>query len=101
MAELKPCPFCGSEAKVTFVLGKQAVVCQGCNAEMVSTYSPIEVLVEMWNKRADVQPVNKFMSDVCMVCGRDVRKDNTYYDINGATVCEGCMSVSCKVEMEG
>ena len=48
----------------------------------------------------DVQPVNKWMSDLCIVCGRDVRKDSTYYDINGATVCEGCMGVSCKVEKE-
>ena len=50
---------------------------------------------------ADVQPVNKFMSDICIVCGRDVRKDTEYYDINGATVCDGCMSVKCKVEKEG
>lgn len=36
--------------------------------------------------------------DFCIVCGRDVRKDMIYYDINGATVCEGCMSVQCKVD---
>ena len=35
--------------------------------------------------------------DICIVCGRDVRKDTAYYDINGATVCEGCMGVQCKV----
>lgn len=51
--ELKPCPFCGSEAKVKFILGREAVVCQGCNAEMFGTYSPIDVLVEMWNRRAE------------------------------------------------
>jgi len=33
----------------------------------------------------------------CPFCG----SKPTAYDINGATVCEGCMSVSCKVEMEG
>ena len=46
---------------------------------------------------ADVLPVNMFMSDRCIVCYRDVRKDTAYYDINGATVCEGCMGVQCKV----
>ena len=37
-------------------------------------------------------------SDFCIVCNRDVRKDTTYYDVNGATVCEGCMGVKCKVD---
>lgn len=49
---------------------------------------------------ANVQPVNMFMSDRCIVCYRDVRKDTAYYDINGATVCGGCMSVKCKVEIK-
>ena len=51
--ELKPCPFCGSEAKVKYILGREAIACQGCNAEMVSSYSPIDVLVEMWNRRTN------------------------------------------------
>lgn len=53
MAELKPCPFCGGEAKVKYILGKKAVVCQECNAEMYSDYTPIEMLVEMWNRRTE------------------------------------------------
>lgn len=36
--------------------------------------------------------------DICIVCGRDVRKDTSYYDINGATVCEGCMDVQYKID---
>lgn len=61
-----------------------------------------EWLTELKERRAaDVQPVNMFMSDRCIVCYHDVRKDTAYYDINGATVCEGCMSVKCRVEKEG
>ena len=31
-------------------------------------------------------------SDNCIVCGSDVRKDSTHYDVNGVTICESCMN---------
>lgn len=43
---------------------------------------------------ADVQLV--ISGDNCIVCGRDVRKDNVYYDVNGGTICESCMNTKCK-----
>ena len=49
--EIKPCPFCGATAKIKCILGRYTVVCQGCNAEMRSDYTPIEILIDMWNKR--------------------------------------------------
>jgi hypothetical protein len=39
--------------------------------------------------------------DNCIVCGRDVRKDNVYYDVNGGTICESCMNTKCKCKNEG
>ena len=51
--ELKPCPFCGSEAIIKYILGREAVVCQGCNAEMCGDYTPIDILIEMWNRRTE------------------------------------------------
>lgn len=51
MIELKLCPFCGSEPEIKYILGRKAVVCQGCNAEMASDYTPIEILIDMWNRR--------------------------------------------------
>lgn len=55
MAEmkLKPCPFCGGEAKIKFILGKEAVVCKNCYAYMLADYIPIEILIDMWNRRVD------------------------------------------------
>lgn len=58
--KLKPCPFCGGEAKV-YDKGygydhKGFVVCT-CGAQMVCQYdgdsNPIEKAVENWNRRAD------------------------------------------------
>lgn len=43
---------------------------------------------------ADVKLV--ISGDNCIVCGRDVRKNNVYYDLNGATICESCMNTKCK-----
>lgn len=43
---------------------------------------------------ADVQLV--ISGDNCIVCGRNARKDNVYYDVNGRTICESCMNTKCK-----
>jgi hypothetical protein len=45
-------------------------------------------------KPADVQPV--ISGDNCIVCGRNVHKDDVYYDVNGGTICEACMNTKCK-----
>jgi len=34
--------------------------------------------------------------DNCIVCGRNVKKDNDYYDLNGGTICASCMATKCK-----
>jgi hypothetical protein len=34
--------------------------------------------------------------DNCIVCGRNVHKDDVYYDVNGGTICEACMNTKCK-----
>jgi hypothetical protein len=48
---------------------------------------------------ADVQLA--ISGDNCIVCGRDVRKDNVYYDVNGGTICESCMNTKCKCKNGG
>lgn len=41
-----------------------------------------------------IQPV--ISGDNCIVCGRNVHKDDVYYDVNGGTICEACMNTKCK-----
>ena len=52
--ELKPCPFCGNEAEIRCCFGRDTICCKGCNATMISDYTPIEVLIVMWNRRAPI-----------------------------------------------
>nr|DAG29379.1 MAG TPA: restriction alleviation protein [Caudoviricetes sp.] len=47
--KLKPCPFCGSEAKVLRVGSGRVVKCQGCG---VSTSFMAENPAEVWNRRS-------------------------------------------------
>lgn len=50
--ELKPCPFCGGEAKVSNVFGRAGVICKDCQAEMRGYLGMTEEEVkEAWNRR--------------------------------------------------
>ena len=58
MNELKPCPFCGGEAKTIISEGGDYtedlywIVCKCCEAE-TSTYYTDEDATEAWNRRVD------------------------------------------------
>lgn len=59
MFELKPCPFCGGEARL-FVNGGVRVICSKCYVgtriltdSMEYESSAVETVVEEWNRRAD------------------------------------------------
>lgn len=52
-AELLPCPFCGSEAKLFGALHAWAVICTGCDSYGPST-SKYEAITA-WNRRAAMQ----------------------------------------------
>ena len=60
MAELKPCPFCGSEDLKIYsnAFENYYVVCLGCGASG-RNYRSVEKAKEVWNRRAYI----------CAVCG--------------------------------
>lgn len=56
MIELKPCPFCGGEAKITKNEDGYAwsIYCNYCFSEMNTNYSQRKnMLIRNWNRRAE------------------------------------------------
>ena len=53
MRKLKPCPFCGGEAKLNLLLGNYCVTCKSCmGAIFPATGMTEEEAIEAWNRRA-------------------------------------------------
>ena len=52
MSELKPCPFCGSKAKLTTLSGEPAIACTLCPAIMLggSVAGKLDLVI-VWNHR--------------------------------------------------
>lgn len=58
--KLKPCPFCGGEAKVGRIFGHETVFCTGCDAcilpspynSFANADNELDESIKMWNKRA-------------------------------------------------
>ena len=59
MAELKPCPFCGGEAKLIYSMPYNAVQCTKCKTwgkTIVDSYEQQDgkyEAIEAWNRRAE------------------------------------------------
>lgn len=51
MEKLKPCPFCGGEAKVQRFPRNYSVYCTECGARTMSFKPTEEEAVEDWNRR--------------------------------------------------
>ena len=52
MTELKPCPFCGGEAKINLFLGNYCVACNNCMGAILPAKGMTEEeAVTAWNTR--------------------------------------------------
>ena len=64
--KLKPCPFCGGEAKVLgtkYEGGDYYIVCERCRVRVGSYSNPVEA-IEAWNKRANSEKPKLTYADV-------------------------------------
>ena len=89
--ELKPCPFCGGEARIVQASGRMlfCVVCDDCDASG-GHYFTEEDAATAWNDRAErtCRRVSEFVTykngltgeyrEVCSACGRALRAGSVY-----------------------
>lgn len=54
--KLKPCPFCGGEARIKNFYGNRFVQCEDCRTT-TSVYSKKEKAIAVWNTRTNTIPV--------------------------------------------
>ena len=66
MEELKPCPFCGGEAKVEISLGRYSVICTNCDATILPSTTlnnpTKDDVIANWNRRTEKQCA---LSEIC------------------------------------
>ena len=53
MIELRPCPFCGGEAKIIKGALRVWIHCFGCGIQLAARYLTEEDAAEAWNRRND------------------------------------------------
>ena len=56
--ELKPCPFCGGEAEITYVCGEYAVMCKSCKGSSDFNTNTSKS-ISRWNTRVYPEDVQK------------------------------------------
>lgn len=67
---LKPCPFCGGEARITDVFGRKGIVCKDCYAEMRGCLDMTsDEIARCWNTR---KPMDRIVEHL--------RKRKLYYE---------------------
>lgn len=94
--DLKPCPFCGSNAYISYYAGDVMAHCAGCGCYMVQSARTMpeddakQKIIDKWNKRENTEHrTGKWAGSVCTACGESA---SFWYD------CKFCPH--CGAEME-
>lgn len=97
MSELKPCPFCGSEASIVEVaerpeaFAEEAFIqCEECGFSIHHKWLSVETLIKYWNKRAEstCEIVKDTFDWKCSKCGNVITEQVNYCSNCGARVIE-------------
>lgn len=79
------------DAKGAIIYGMTLASMQTCRCQQyLVSVKELETPLEGTNPQLVIS------GDKCIVCGRDVKKDDVYYDVNGGTICKSCMDFRCK-----
>lgn len=82
--ELRRCPFCGGEAKVSLFLGYYGVACTECLGTMMPGYKTTkEESIEAWNRRTPMDDiVNELECEKTSIKNlKEFHKDNSLGDL--------------------
>lgn len=100
--KLKPCPFCGGEAKMISGYGRYGAVCKECAAKTPSA-DTIDDAAKIWNERKGHQTYRECFED--HISWDAFKEADTEQIINNLCVCwlfgedakpNGCMRRSCR-----
>lgn len=76
--ELKPCPFCGYNARFTKSQGVSKVWCIKCGTS--SGLCPYDHAIERWNTRTSEDALKKVIADIAatLAMGSDLQEDDIF-----------------------
>lgn len=75
MDQLKPCPFCGGEAKISLFLSRYGIACTECMGAVLSAPGMTETeAIEAWNRREETNNILQRLEDLKNISFHDMER---------------------------